>query len=217
MLVGVQTVDAQVGLRMDADGDNLGLRAAGQRQHVRIVGVEHGQSQARQRLQQAAFLLGDGRQRAEGRQVRLADGCDYAHLWLGQSGQVADLVEAVGGQLQHGQLVLRLQFPGGDGQPVAAIDAAPVVEHRAAAVGQHRRDQLLGRALAGRAGNSDRGQIWPLQDVAGIGRQRGACVGHDHAGHAVRGQVERLLAEHAARAAGDGVAGCSRGRPLFRS
>ncbi len=197
----MQALDAQAGLRVGADGEHLGAGAAGHGQHVWVVGVEHGEAVGRQRLQQAALLLGNGGQRAESGQVRLADGGDYTHLRPRQGCQVANLVETVRCQLQHRNLVLRRQLAGRNRQTVAAVDAAAVVKDRPAAAGQHGGDQLLGRGLAGRSGYSDRGQIWPLQGKGRISQQRGARVRHDDAGDALRLQVYWLLAEHAAGAA----------------
>ena len=147
--------------------------------------------------------------------MRLADGRQHADLRPSQLRQVADLVEAIRCQLQHGQAVVRLELARRDRQPVASVDAAAVVKHRLLAVAEHRRDQLLGRRLASGAGNAYGGQARPLQGVPGIGRQRCARIWHNQAGHPCSSQVDRALAEHRRRAACDCVADEVVAIPLF--
>ena len=126
----------------------------------------------------------------------LVDGRHHADPGTGQGCQFADLLQAITGQLQHGDLVLRLQPAQGDRKPVAVVIVA-IVAKDGMALGQNRRRDFFRRRLAAGTGDAYHTRLQLVQDKARPIQQSLAAVLHDHAGDAIGVQIERTLAQHA--------------------
>ena len=189
----------QVGVGVQAVGDDPRPRPPGHGPHAGVVVVEDGHPTLLGRgqgLHQAALFGGDGLQRAQVGQVGLVDRRHHANSGPGQRRQVADLVHAVAGHFQHGDLVLGSQAAQGDGQAVAVVVVA-IVAKDGVALRQDGGSQLFGGRLAAGAGDAHHPGAELAQDVARPVEESLAAVVHHQAGDAVGFQVKGPLAEHA--------------------
>jgi hypothetical protein len=178
----------QVGIGIQAICDYTGLSARSHGADARVIVVEysspalagHGQG-----FDQTALLSRDNFQGSQVGQVRLVDRGHDTDLRAGERSQLADLILAIAGHLQHSYLVLRIQLSQGDGQAVLVV-VVPKVAKGGVTPGKNSSCQLLGRGLAGRARHSDDARAMFAKNEASPVEERLTTVVHDNAGDAMR-------------------------------
>ena len=144
--------DKSVG--MEPVGEDTSPAAARHREHPGIVGVEHRESRARDRVDHLGLLGGGRIQRPEGAPVVAAHVGDDGDTGANQGDGLVEAARAGGAQLVHAEAVPPTRAEDGVGHPVRRVVSAGALAP-AVTAGEHRGDQILGRRLPGAAGDRD--------------------------------------------------------------